>query len=334
MRIAIVNDLPLALEVLRRIIREAGHQVAWTALDGQQALELCLADRPDLILMDLVMPVLDGVQATRLIREQAPCPILVVTATVAGHAPLVFEAMSHGALDAVNTPAVGVSGTLGGAAALLAKIDTIARLEGHAPPTSPQAQSAPVVGGLRLAAVGASTGGPGALTKMLGALPLHIAGAIVIVQHVDEQFAGGLARWLQTHTAVPIDLAVPGHAPQANHIYLAGSNSHLVIDDTGRFALEPPGDHAYSPSVDVFFFSLADRWRPPAVAPLLTGKGEDAAQGLLRLRERGWLTLAQDRESCVGWGRPRAAERLNAAAEVLPPEALGVRLVEYFRHKE
>src|SRR3990172_7762730 len=130
MRIAIVNDVTLAVEALRRVVLSARYEIAWTAYDGAEAVRKCSADTPDLILMDLLMPVMDGVEATRLIMQNSPCAILVVTATVSGNASKVFDAMGHGALDAVNTPVLGVSGHLEGAAQLLTKITTIGKLLG------------------------------------------------------------------------------------------------------------------------------------------------------------------------------------------------------------
>src|SRR3989442_12517502 len=131
MRIAIVNDMLIAVEALRRVVSGApGYQVAWMARDGAEAVVKCAADTPDLILMDLIMPGLDGVEATRQIMMESPCAILVVTATVSGNAPKVFEAMGFGALDAVNTPVLGAHGKLEGATALLNKIATIGKLIG------------------------------------------------------------------------------------------------------------------------------------------------------------------------------------------------------------
>jgi two-component system response regulator WspF len=132
MRIAIVNDMLLACEALRRVVLSVPeHQVAWTARDGAEAIERARADRPDLILMDLVMPRMNGVEATRRIMAESPCPILIVTATVGGPMNKVFEAMGHGALDAVNTPTLGPQGEVQGAAALLDKIATVGKLIGQ-----------------------------------------------------------------------------------------------------------------------------------------------------------------------------------------------------------
>src|SRR5262245_60790682 len=128
MRVGIVNDVPLAVEALRRVVASNKvHEIAWIAYDGEQAVQKCKADTPDLVLMDLIMPVMDGVEATRQIMQNSPCAILVVTATVTGNASKVFDAMGHGALDAVNTPVLGMSGSMEGAAALLSKMETIAK---------------------------------------------------------------------------------------------------------------------------------------------------------------------------------------------------------------
>jgi len=162
MRIAIVNDLTLAVEVLRRLIRGVpGYEVAWTAGDGVEAVEKCARDCPDLILMDLIMPVMDGAQATKIIMKQSPCAILVVTATVSGNAAKVFEALSCGALDAVATPVFGTSGGIEGGEELLRKIAVLGRLIVHA--QHPGAAVPPYPGAApgrapRMVALGASTG--------------------------------------------------------------------------------------------------------------------------------------------------------------------------------
>src|ERR1700690_2221157 len=135
MRIAIVNDVPMAVEALRRVVSSVPeYQIAWIAADGEEAVRLCAADVPDLILMDLMMPRMDGAEASRLIMRDSPCAILVVTATVGGHSSKVFEAMGWGALDAVNTPVLDISGDPSRATELLAKIAMLGKLIGKSPP--------------------------------------------------------------------------------------------------------------------------------------------------------------------------------------------------------
>ncbi|MCE5308293.1 MAG: chemotaxis response regulator protein-glutamate methylesterase [Acidobacteriales bacterium] len=323
MRIAIVNDLPLAVEVLRRLVRSVpGYQVAWTAADGVEAVEKCVRDRPDLVLMDLIMPVMDGVQATCSIMKQSPCAILVVTATVSGNASKVFEAMGCGALDAVCTPVFGSTGGIEGGEDLLRKIAVIGRIIGQtklsAPVPEPSVPPVAVSRGKRLIGIGASTGGPKALAAVLRGLPPRVDAAVAIVQHLDAQFATGLADWLGEQTELPVALARDGEKPEPGRVYVAGTSDHLVIgaDQSFHYTREPE-DYPYRPSVDEFFYSLGQFWPEPGVACLLTGMGRDGAEGLLGLRKAGWWTLAQDEATSVVYGMPRAAVELGAAAETL-----------------
>lgn len=328
MRVGIVNDLKLALESLRRVVAGAsGYEVAWLAENGEQAVDQCARDLPDMVLMDLIMPVMDGVEATRRIMQKTPCPILVVTATVEGNAGKVFEAMGYGALDAVCTPALGPGGKMEGAHALLEKMATIGRLI-----SKPATASTTVLRGAAgrraaglfpLVAIGASTGGPMALADTLEGIPADAGCSVVIVQHVDAQFAPGLAEWLQQQCAMPVKLIVPGERPQAGAIHLAASNDHLILDAAGVFQYTPePTAVAYRPSVDVFFLTLAHHWPTRDVAILLTGMGRDGANGLLELKRAGWHTIAQDQASSVMYGMPKAAAEIDAAVEILPPEKI------------
>ncbi|MCA1809065.1 MAG: chemotaxis response regulator protein-glutamate methylesterase [Kiritimatiellia bacterium] len=331
MRVAIVNDMRLAVEALRRVVTSAPeHTVAWIAEDGRQAVQLCARDTPDVILMDLVMPEMDGVEATRRIMQDSPCAILVVTATVDGNIALVFEAMGHGALDAVNTPALGRDGELLGGTALLNKLETISHLlQPSAGPAAPPDVSGSLPGGgAPLLAIGASTGGPAALERIFRDLPKDFPWAIVVVQHVDAQFAPDLAAWLGRNCRLPVLTAQTGAAPAAGTISLAASNDHLIYRPDGTLAYQSaPEQSFYRPSVDVFFDSLAHQCRPPGTAVLLTGMGRDGGIGLLALRRAGWRTIAQDRASCVVYGMPRAAAELQAAEMILPLDAIAESLL-------
>jgi two-component system response regulator WspF len=324
MRIAIVNDLKLAVEALRRVIARAPeHQLAWIAYDGREAVEKCAGDTPDLVLMDLIMPVMDGVEATRQIMKQCPCAVLVVTATVSGNAAKVFDAMGHGALDAVCTPVLGADGRLEGGDALLAKIATIGRLIGK--PRAASATPLPSAPAVRtdvppLAVLGASTGGPMVLVDVLRDLLPDLGLAVVVVQHVDAQFATALVDWIGSQCAMPVREVRPGESPPPGVILVAGREEHLVFRPDLTLAFTPePRDCAYRPSVDAFFRSAAGAWPGRGLAALLTGMGRDGAEGLLELRRAGWHTIAQDRDSSIVWGMPGAAVELKAAAEVLSP---------------
>ena len=332
MRIGIVNDVRAACEALRRVVDSLpDHQVAWTAADGVEAIAMAKRDRPDLILMDLIMPHLDGVQATRQIMATAPCAILVVTATVSGNISLVYEAMGHGALDAVDTPMLGPSGEVSGAGSLVEKIGTIAKLVGVSSEPRKTSRGVHASATPRLLLVGASTGGPKAIADLLLPLPRDWNVATLIVQHVDVAFSQGLAKWLGDRTGRTVKVAEHGQHPQPGDVLLAGTNDHLVLSKARSLEYrEEPRDVFFRPSVDVFFDSVAEHWPQTGTALLLTGMGKDGAKGLLTLRSRGWHTIAQNEATSVVWSMPKAAIDLGAACEVLAidqmPRAITPRL--------
>jgi two-component system response regulator WspF len=333
LRIAIVNDMLMAREALRRAVAEVPDcSLAWTARDGAEAVKRCTEDTPDLILMDLIMPVMDGVEATRRIMAHVPCAILVVTATVKGHTAKVFEALGVGALDAIQTPVLGANGELGGASTLKLKIETIRTLISGSrdlmhfggPGTSLQSNSLPIN---PLVVIGASAGGPAALATILHDLPCDFPAPIVIVQHIDAQFTQSMANWLGGQSALTVRIAGERDQPSAGTALIASSNDHLIFLDSHSLGYTlDPHDCLYRPSVDIFFESVTSHWKGEVVAVLLTGMGRDGAKGLKALRNAGALTIAQDSESCVVYGMPKAAAELGAAVEILPLKRIASRL--------
>jgi two-component system, chemotaxis family, response regulator WspF len=341
MRIAIVNDMLLAVEALRRVVSNVpDYEIAWVARNGVEAVEKCAADTPDVVLMDLIMPVMDGVEATRRIMAASPCLILVVTATVGGHAAKVFEAMGFGARDAVNTPVLGGDGRVQGGATLLAKIATLGKLLDTTPsqearrrviPSAP----APAYDLPPLVAIGASTGGPAALAHILSRLPAGFPAAVVVIQHVDVQFAAGLADWLQAQTSLKVRLVQGGCRLEVGTVWLAGTNDHMILTPQHTLSyVAEPRDYPYRPSVDVFLKSLVKNgpkpWPGKAAGVLLTGMGRDGADGLAALRRAGVYTLAQDQTSSVVYGMPKAAAEASAAMQIVSLEAMATTLVRFF----
>jgi two-component system response regulator WspF len=329
MRIGIVNDVMLATAALRRVVAATpGCTVAWTAANGAEAVQKAAADPVDLIMMDLIMPVMDGVEATRRIMKDSPCAILVVTSTVTGHLDMVYDAMSHGALDAIQTPVLGLSGDIDGAQPLRDKIAIVSKLLRRAPraPASPAAPHAAMPGEPPLIAIGASTGGPQAVAEILQTLPPALPAAVIIVQHVDEHFASGLAEWLTRRCGRAVRPAMDGDRLAVGQIAIAAGPDHLVIAPTGRLTYTPePRDSSYKPSVDAFFQSAARRRGLKGCGVLLTGMGRDGADGLLAMRRAGFHTIAQDQATSVVWGMPKAAAEIGAAMDVLPLPAIGPR---------
>ena len=332
MKIAIVNDLPAVAEALRRaVVSRPEHQVIWLARDGGEAVAMCSKATPDLILMDIIMPGMDGIEATRRIMAATPCAILVVTFNVGANSARVFEAMAQGALDAVDTPSLGVGNLRESAAGLLAKIDTIGKLIGErtSPITGKRVRSSPAQPNeKRLVAIGSSAGGPAALVKVLSGLPRDFAAATVIVQHVDQQFAGGMADWLSQSSTLPVRVAQEGDRLENGVVLLAGTGDHLVFKGPDRlgYAAEPK-EYIYRPSVDVFFESVNLYWSGAVVGILLTGMGRDGALGLKALRARGHHTIAQDQGTSAVYGMPKAAAALDAAVEILPLENIAAKLI-------
>ena len=327
----------------RVVVSSSQHEVAWTASDGAEAIALARVDRPDLILMDLFMPGVDGVEATRRIMGESPCAILVVTSTVSGHLSKVYQAMGYGALDALDTPTLSSRGQINGAALLLHKIEIIGKLIGKPVERSHAAQSTAVpifqgAAGFHYRGAARTSHcargldwGPNALAEVLAHLPATLKAAVIIVQHVDAAFAPGLGQWLSGQAQRRVTLVTEGYRPVARDILLSGTDDHLIMGEDRRlhYSVEPRSV-SYRPSVDVFLSSLAKNWPTPGVAALMTGMGRDGAAGLLKLRAQNWRTIAQDEASSIVWGMPKAAAEIGAAEEILPlshiAEAIG-RLV-------
>lgn len=334
MRIAIAH--PNRTSQLRDVISEAPeYDIAWIARDGLEAVTRSQVDPPDLLLMDLKMPVIDGVEATRRIMTHSPCPILLMASSVETNAALIFEAMGYGAKDVITDPLTERSPDPAQShRALFKKLRTLYRLGQGEPPRPRARQSHPARSPVArakpdLIVIGASTGGPGALGTVLSGLPANLQAALVIIQHVDQEFSFDLATWLDAQTDLPVNLAIQDSAPLPGHVYVASSNDHLVLTENHLFAYtaEPRASH-YRPSVDVFFDSVARHWPRPGLAVLLTGMGRDGAKGLAALRRARWHTIAQDEASSVVYGMPKAARELDAAVDILPLSRIAETLLK------
>ena len=334
MRLAIVNDLKLAVEALRRAIQTSPrHSVAWVAGDGTEAVLLTKSNRPDLILMDLVMPNMDGVEATRRIMAECPCPILIVTATVGGYAGKVAQAIQHGAVGAIQTPIVTNGNQLVAAEELLARLDAMEALQSLSRISGERASLRPSVQQPRppepetrrcLIAIGASAGGPAALARILADIPGTMKAALVIVQHVDPQFAPSMASWLNEQSTIPVRLAVEGDIPGEGKALFSNGDRHLVFRSSNTLGYSSePRDLPYRSSIDVFFQSILKHWKGRIIGVLLTGMGRDGASGLKALRTAGALTIAQDETTSMVYGMPKAAADMFAATSILPLAQIG-----------
>jgi two-component system, chemotaxis family, response regulator WspF len=342
MKVAIVNDNMVVAEALRRVVTgNSDHHVVWIAHSGADAVCKCAETRPDLVLMDLLMPGMDGIETTRLIMQSFPCAILIVTATPKDHIDQVFRALGAGALDVTAVPQQPSGADH--APELLAKIKTIGKLiqaDRKSPGRKEQkevvrAPAQPESNIQMLVAIGASTGGPLALSHLLSELKIPTSACVVVVQHIDQRFADTFATWLAGQIHLPVRVIEEGSGLIPGHVLIAKTNDHLTLDRNARLGYSPvPRDYAYRPSVDVFFHCIASHWRQRAIGVLLTGMGRDGADGLLAMRRAGMLTIAQDQSTSAVYGMPRAALELDAADVILPLPEIPATLRRHMQANE
>ena len=334
MRIAIVNDNHESLTILKHIVNtETNYEIAWTAVDGESAINKCKDDTPDLILMDMIMPGMSGVEASRTIMQETPCAILIVTASVSGNAAMVFEAMSYGALDVVQTPFSDINSPETETEDFLRKLKIINNLintdkeKGTAP--TDKVASLSKSPQKTIIVIGASTGGPGALATILQDIPEDFSSPIVIVQHVDSSFTHNFADWLNKQSKLTVRIAKKGEQPQAGTVLVAGKTEHLIMTKNETFDYsEQYKELIYKPSVNVLFNSIAENWKGNTIAVLLTGMGKDGAQGLSNIKNLGGHTITQTEDTCAVYGMPKAADDIGASMQSLAPNDIANTIVD------
>jgi two-component system, chemotaxis family, response regulator WspF len=329
-RLGIVDPSAQSVRAVERALAGSGHQLEWHSGSGLDALRRCETQAPELLLVGLRLGDIKPAELTRRLVAHKVCAV-VLLAGPSDETASAYDAMGAGALDVVKAPSFDDAGQLLGADALLAKIRTAGRLLGQ---TSGNLLAVQPSGGgpalPPLVAIGASTGGPQALLAVLSALPKPFGGAILIVQHVDGEFSAGLASWLAETSGLRVELARVGSMPTAGVALLAGTEEHLIMAAGGSLRYTAtPRELPYRPSVDVLFTSLVQHWKAPGVAALLTGMGRDGAQGLKKLRDAGWFTIAQDEASSVVYGMPKAAAMLGAAARILPLAGIAPEIANF-----
>jgi two-component system chemotaxis response regulator CheB len=339
-RVLLVDDSPIAIEIIRSMLANAPDiDVVGTAGDGVQALELIPRLRPDVICTDLHMPNMDGLKLTREIMARHRLPILVMSISVQPEQTLnIFQMLEAGAVDILAKPRGGLASDIGVTANdLITKIRVLSGVRilgqrGSAIRTpAGRATISPLerTPRLRIVGIGASTGGPQALECILSCLPADFPVPLICVQHIADGFMQGMVNWLAKSCRIPVRTAVEGSKPVAGVAYFPPDNRHLEINAEGSFrcsAALPFTGHR--PSVDIAFDSLALRFGAASAGVLLTGMGEDGAQGLLAIRRAGGFTIAQDEESSVVFGMPGRAVALGAAKLVLPLDQIATTLIQ------
>jgi len=318
-------------------------EVVGEAVDGRQAVELTKKLRPDVVTMDVRMPHLDGLEATRCIMIEAPTPIVIVSATLQkDDVAASMRAIRAGALMALAKPPgpgapdfeperVRFLSTVRALAAVKVvghRLSSFSRALAQNMPTRPPPPPRPN-GRVSVVALAASTGGPGALRGVLDALPYDFPVPVLVVQHLAPGFLPGFAEWLNGTSRLRVRIAVEGERLERGYVYLAPEDRHLVITPmhTVRQVDEPAVD-GFRPSASVLFESVANVYGRNALAAILTGMGRDGVLGLRRVRELGGRIIAQDEQTCSVFGMPAAAIEEGLPDYVLPITAVPAKLVE------
>lgn len=343
-KVLVVEDSPVVRAFLVHVLgADPEIRIVGTAASGEEAIEAAGRLRPDVITMDIHMPRMNGLEATRRIMETDPRPIVIVSGSHdPGEVATTFEAIEAGALAVMPRPeGIGHEDHERTARALVRTVKAMAevrvvrrwpRRDGEA--NRKRASATAPVAPPGIVAIGASTGGPPALHAILASLPEDFPAAIVVVQHMAPGFVSGFADWLAQLCALPVRLAGHGEVIEPGHVYIAPDGFQTAVAEGRRFLLTRcNGDNGLCPSVSHLFRSVADVFGGNAIAVLLSGMGRDGAQELRELKERGAATFAQDKGSSVVHGMPGEAIRLDAAKYVLPPEEIAPVLVNLVNRK-
>jgi two-component system chemotaxis response regulator CheB len=333
-RVLIADDSSLARSLLRGFLEdESDMEVVGEAGNGREAVELAGALRPDIVTMDIEMPLMNGMEAIEEIMFSKAVPILVVSGVADARNAL--DAVGRGALEVVAKPDFSPDAAANFVAKvrLLAGVSVVTRMRmrqsatAKPVPVPPPAAPAPVVSGAteysRVFAIACSTGGPQALAQILPALPANFYSPVVIAQHISDGFAGGLVDWMARLCKLPVRLAAEGDLLQAGVVHISPSEAHCSVTPARRITfIERVPQDIYHPSCDVLLSSVADVFGQQAIGIILTGMGRDGAKGIARIREMGGQTIGQDQASSVVYGMNRVAIEGGGVQQVLPVGAI------------
>jgi two-component system chemotaxis response regulator CheB len=349
-KVLVVEDSPVVRDLLVYILgSDPGIQVVGSAHNGEEAIDAVKRFQPDVITMDIHMPKMDGLEATRRIMETDPKPIVIVSGSTDPHEnTMTFRAMEAGALAVLMRPnGIGhpdyeaTARELVQTVKLMSEVKVVRRWpqtrRGPVSPPAAQALSgkvARITGKIKVIAMGASTGGPPVLQTILAMLPKGFPLPVLIVQHMASGFVTSFAEWLAQSSGLPVHVATHGEIMLPGHVYIAPDECQMKVDHGGKIVLtKDDPENGLRPSVSYLFRSLAAVYGGDAAAGLLTGMGRDGAEELRLLKEKGAVTFAQDKDSSVVHGMPGEAIKLDAATFVLPPDKIAAVLANLANHR-
>ena len=340
-KVLVVEDSPVARELLEHIlIQDAKIKVIGNANSGEEAIEVLERLKPDVITMDIHLPEMDGFETTRKIMETRPLPIVIVTgASRAKDVSMAMNAMEAGALAVVQKPrGIGhpdyeeEAAKLVQTVKLMSEVRVVRRWARNRQETQVLTKTKVKLNRpeeIKIVAIGASTGGPPAIQKILSGLPKEFPAPVVIVQHMAEGFIQGFVEWLGQTSSLPVHVALHGGYFLPGHVYIAPDGLQMKVKKDGRIWLSSDKhENGLCPSVSVLFHSVAEEFGKNAVGVLLTGMGKDGAKELKLMKEKGATTIAQDKESSVIHGMPGEAINLDASIYVLSLEKIASALAD------
>lgn len=330
-RILVVDDSQLARDIITELLTDDPTIcIVGTAADGLAAVQMAKALRPNLIIMDIEMPVMDGLDAIQQIMQECPVPILVLTSRTG--ARLAYEAVSKGALGIMEKPMLDAitAQCFVRKIKLLAGVPVFRHCAGTTTVRDTPNKTAVIypVRRYKVAVLAASLGGPQVLGKILSALPEDFPVPILVVQHIAAGFVAGFAEWLNQKTSLKVQVAFPGALPQAGEVWVAPPENNMQVTHMGAIVLLPlQAKQSYHPSCDILMSSVARSYGKEAIGVILTGMGDDGVKGLLQMKTEGGLTIAQDRLSCTVDSMPSLAVESRAADYVMDIDQISETLI-------
>lgn len=335
-RVLLADDSPTIRHYLSSIMIEMNNiTIVGEARNGREVIELVHKLQPDVVSMDINMPTMDGLEATRQIMAEIPTPVVVVSGLIESDVELSMRALEAGALAVVEKPPDRQNPQfeekrkrLITAIRAMAGVSVVSRRSGYRKLTDESQEFSAIKSATdrlsrpEIIAIGASTGGPSAIHRILKEFPADLSVPVVIVQHMPHEFLQGLARWLQRSTDLQVKIAESGDEIKSGHVYIAPGTSHMTTKRQHEklfvHLIRERGTPQYQPSINMLFNSLATTCGSNAIGVILTGMGDDGASGLLAMKQASAKTLAQDENSSTVYGMPQAALLCGAVKSVMP----------------